>query len=67
MRRVLSSSSGTCASLKMFFLRSMMESVPSAFHRPMSPVCSQPSAVSASAVASGFLWYLRGGGGEGGG
>ena len=45
-----------CASLKMFFLRSMIERVPSAFHRPMSPVCSQPSASSTLSVSSLFLW-----------
>ena len=44
-----------CASLKMFFLRSMILSVPLAFHWPMSPVCSQPSASIVSAVFSG-IW-----------
>ena len=38
-----------------FFLRSMSDSVPSAFHWPTSPVQSQPSSVSASAVTSGRL------------
>ena len=44
-----------CASLKMFFLRSMIESVPSGFHRPMSPVACQPSAPIISLVAFSFL------------
>jgi hypothetical protein len=41
----------------MFFLRSMIESVPSAFHLPMSPVCIQPSGSITSAVSLASLWY----------
>ena len=44
-----------CASLKMFFLRSVMESDPSAFHIPMSPVWSQPLESRVSFVSFSFL------------
>lgn len=44
-----------CDSLKMFFLRSTILSVPRVVQIPMSPLCSHPSASSASAVFSG-LW-----------
>ena len=44
-------------SLTRFFLRSMSDSVPSAFHCPTSPVHSQPSSVNVSAVISGRLKY----------
>ena len=40
------------------FLRPVMRKNPSAPSKePISPVRSQPSAVKASAVASGLLWY----------
>lgn len=46
------------ASLTRFLRRSMMESVPSLFHCPMSPVRSHPSAVMVSLVTSSRLSVL---------
>jgi hypothetical protein len=41
-----------CDSLRMFFLRSMTESVPFGLKRPTSPVCSQPSTSVAAVFTS---------------
>lgn len=45
----------TMDSLKMFFLRSTTRMQPRRSHRPMSPLCSHPSASTASAVLAGSL------------
>ncbi len=47
-RQLVSTAAITCASLKMFFLRSMILSLPPGSHVPTSPVCNQPSPSSTS-------------------